>query len=51
MDDASLCYNISLFYNGKIIALDKPDKIVEKSGEKNMQDAFINLIKKARQEE
>ena len=51
MDEARFCDNISLFYNGKIIALDKPDKIVEKSGEKNMQDAFISLIKKARQEE
>ena len=51
MDEARFCDNISLFYNGKIIALDKPDKIIEKSGEKNMQDAFIGLIKKARQEE
>ena len=51
MDEARFCDNISLFYNGKIIALDKPDKIIEKSGEKNMQDAFISLIKKATQEE
>ena len=49
MDEARFCDNISLFYNGKIIALNKPDKLIESAKAKTMQDAFINLIKKANQ--
>ncbi len=47
MDEARFCDNISLFYNGEIIALDSPDELIRKSGRKTMQDAFISLIKKA----
>lgn len=45
MDEARFCDNISLFYNGEIIALDTPDNLIKKAGANNMQDAFINLIK------
>ena len=45
MDEARYCDNISLFYNGEIIALDKPDILIEKAGANNMQEAFIKLIK------
>ncbi len=48
MDEARFCDNISLFYNGEIIALDKPDELIKKANAKNMQEAFINLIKKAK---
>ena len=48
MDEARFCDNISLFYNGEIIALDKPDELIKKANANNMQEAFINLIKKAK---
>ena len=49
MDEARFCDNISLFYNGEIIALDKPSEIIKKANTKTMQEAFIEMIKKARQ--
>ena len=48
MDEARFCDNISLFYDGEIIALDSPDEIIKKSGEADMQGAFIKLIKEKR---
>ena len=50
MEEAKFCDNISLFYSGEIIAADKPSEIVKNSGTKNMQEAFIKLIKNARNE-
>ena len=47
MDEARFCDNISLFYNGEIIALDKPEEVIKKAGVKNMQEAFVGLIRKA----
>lgn len=49
MDEAKYCDLVSLFYNGEIIALDKPCEIVRKSDSQNMQEAFIKLIKEAKQ--
>lgn len=51
MDEARFCDNISLFYSGEIIALDKPDELIKKANAKNMQEAFINMIKKAKEKE
>lgn len=48
MDEAKFCDNISLFYNGEIIALDKPDEIIKKANAKDMQEAFINIIKEVK---
>lgn len=45
MDEARFCDNISMFYNGEIIALDTPDNLIKKARAKDMQEAFINLIK------
>lgn len=45
MDEARYCDNIGIFYNGKIIALDKPDALILKTNSKNMQETFIKLIK------
>lgn len=50
MDEARFCDNISLFYNGEIIALDKPDELIKKANAKNMHEAFINIIKKAKED-
>ena len=51
MDEARFCDNISLFYNGEIIALDKPCEIIKNSQAKNMQEAFIKIIKKVKNNE
>ncbi len=45
MDEARFCDNISLFYQGEIIALDTPSNLIQKAGARDMQEAFINLIK------
>ena len=45
MDEAQFCDNISLFYNGEIIALDTPQNLIKKANAKNMNEAFFNLIK------
>ncbi len=45
MDEARFCDNISLFYQGEIIALDTPMNLVEKTGVKDLGEAFIKLIK------
>ena len=46
MDEAKFCDNISLFYNGEIIALDTPDNLIKKANAKDMNEAFINMIRK-----
>ena len=46
MDEAKFCDKISLFYNGEIIALDKPSELIKKANANSMQEAFIKLIKK-----
>ena len=48
MDEAKFCDNISLFYNGEIIALDKPNELIKKANAKDMNEAFIKLIQKAK---
>ncbi len=50
MDEARFCDNISLFYDGEIIALDKPNEIVKSAKAKDMNEAFIKLINKKREQ-
>ena len=49
MDEAKFCDNISLFYNGEIIALDKPEALIKNANTKDMNEAFIKLIKEKRE--
>jgi len=49
MDEAKFCDNISLFYNGEIIALDKPNTLIKNAKAKDMNEAFIKLINEKRQ--
>ena len=49
MDEAKFCDNISLFYNGEIIALDTPQKIMKQANANTMQEAFIRFIKEAKE--
>ena len=50
MDEARFCDNISLFYNGEIIALDKPDNLIKNAKAKDMNEAFIKLINEKKKE-
>ena len=50
MDEARFCDNISLFYDGEIIALDKPNEIIKSAKAKDMNEAFIKMIKNKRLE-
>lgn len=47
MDEAEYCDRISLFYKGEAIAIGSPDELKQKSGAKDMENAFINLIKES----
>lgn len=49
MDEAKFCDNISLFYNGEIIALDKPGNLIKNANAKDMNETFIKLIKEKRE--
>lgn len=51
MDEAKYCDNISLFYNGEIIALDKPENLIKNANAKDMNDAFIKAINKKRKDD
>ena len=50
MDEAKFCDNISLFYNGEIVALDTPSNLIVKANAKDMNEAFFNIIKGAKQQ-
>lgn len=47
MDEAEYCDRISLFYHGETIAVGAPDELKQKAGAKDMETAFINLIKES----
>lgn len=47
MDEAEYCDRISLFYKGETIAIGTPTELKQKANAKNMETAFINLIKES----
>lgn len=47
MDEADFCDRISLFYKGEAISVGTPDELKRKANAKNMEDAFINLIRES----
>lgn len=47
MDEAEYCDRISLFYKGETIAIGTPDELKAKVNAKNMEEAFITLIKES----
>ena len=47
MDEAEYCDRISLFYKGETIAIGTPKELKQKANAKDMETAFINLIKKS----
>lgn len=47
MDEAEYCDRISLFYKGETIALGTPQELKQEANAKDMETAFINLIKES----
>lgn len=47
MDEAEYCDRISLFYKGEAIAIDTPNELKKQVNAKNMEEAFINLIRES----
>ena len=47
MDEAEYCDRISLFYKGETIAVGTPTELKQQAGAKDMETAFINLIKES----
>ncbi len=47
MDEAEYCDRISLFYKGETIAVGTPAELKQQAGAKDMETAFINLIKES----
>ena len=47
MDEAEYCDRISLFYKGETIAVGTPKELKAKVNAKNMEEAFITLIKES----
>lgn len=46
MDEASICDIIGFIYNGKLITIDTPKGLYEKHGINNIEEIFINYVKK-----
>lgn len=47
MDEAEYCDRISLFYKGETIAIGTPQELQKRVKSRNMEEAFINLIKES----
>ena len=47
MDEAEYCDRISLFYKGEAVAIGTPNELKTQVGAKNMEEAFINLIRES----
>ena len=41
---AALCDEIVIIGNGKVVASGTPDQIRQRTGEQNLEDAFVNAI-------
>ena len=48
MDEAEYCDRISLFYKGQTVAVGTPKELKNKVSAKNMEEAFISLIKESK---
>ena len=44
MDEAEFCRRISIMHQGRIIEVGKPQDLIEKYNQPNLQETFINLI-------
>jgi ABC-2 type transport system ATP-binding protein len=48
MDEAEFCGRIALMQSGRIIAMDNPAALIKNSNAKDLEDAFIKIIKEQR---
>jgi ABC-2 type transport system ATP-binding protein len=44
MDEAEFCRRISIMHQGRIIEVGKPQDLIEKYNQPNLQEMFISLI-------
>ena len=44
MDEAEFCRRISIMHQGRIVEVGKPQALIEKCNQPNLQETFINLI-------
>jgi ribosome-dependent ATPase len=51
MTEALRCDRMSLMHAGHVLATDSPEKIIKQSGKKSLEDAFIQFIKQAMDDE
>jgi ABC-2 type transport system ATP-binding protein len=51
MDEAERCDRLLLMRNGRILADDTPDGLLEHTGEPSVEHAFLFLVDSARQGE
>lgn len=51
MDEASVCDIIGFIYNGKLITIQTPDNLYKEHKTNNLEDIFINYVKKFSNEE
>ena len=47
MDEAEYCDRISLFYKGEAVAIGTPAELKKQVNAKNMEEAFMKLIKES----
>ncbi len=45
MDEAEYCHRIMIMNFGKIVAMDTPQKMKERSGKNSIQEVFVELVK------
>jgi ABC-2 type transport system ATP-binding protein len=44
MDEAEYCHRLSIMRDGRIIALDKPDRLKEKYRKESIRDIFVDIV-------
>jgi len=44
MDEAEYCHRISIMVDGRIAAVDTPNKLKEKTGTASLHDAFVSIV-------
>lgn len=46
MDEAEYCSRVSIMVDGRIVALDQPDKLKSQTGKTTMQNVFLSLVER-----
>ncbi|MDH7577469.1 MAG: ABC transporter ATP-binding protein [Bacillota bacterium] len=46
MDEAAYCHRLAFMYGGKLLVCGTPEQVKERSGEQNLETAFVRLVRK-----